>query len=62
MNIGIGEVACDSIKGVSRRTTLDVLKDKKKDTAERMAKIDEAIALFEENPKLARALDLLGSI
>ncbi len=61
MNMGLSEDKCVT-QVVSRRTTLDVLKDKKKDATERMAKIDEAIALFEENPKLSRALDLLGSI
>ena len=61
MNAG-QEILCDSSIGVSKRSTLDVLKDKKKDAQSRMEKIDEAIALFEKNPELARALDLLGSI
>lgn len=55
------EAECQT-KGIGRRSTLDSLKDRKKDAQERMAKIDEAISLFEKNPELARALDLLGSI
>lgn len=49
-------------KGIGRRSTLDSLKDRKKEQTERLSKIDEAISLFEKNPELARALDLLGSI
>ena len=46
----------------SRRSTLDSLKDKKRETELRLQKIDEAIQLFEENPNIARAIDLLGNI
>lgn len=55
------DAACET-KGIGRRSTLDSLKDRKKEVADRAAKIDEAIALFETHPELARALDLLGSI
>ena len=48
--------------GVSRRSTLDGLKDKKRDLEHRLAKVEEAISLFEENPNIAKAIDLLGSI
>ena len=47
---------------MSRRSTLDNLKDKKKDLEFRLSKIDEAIALFEENPNIAKAIDLLSQV
>lgn len=47
---------------MGRRSTLDNLKDKKKDLEFRLAKVDEAISLFEENPNIAKAIDLLSQV
>ena len=46
----------------NRRSTLDSLKDKKQDLQNRLNKVDEAIALFEENPNIAKAIDLLSQV
>lgn len=63
MNMGMPQTQESCLSGgIQRRSTLDVLKDKKKDATDRIAKIDEYILLFENNPDLARALDFLGSI
>lgn len=46
----------------TRRSTLDNLKDKKKDLELRLSKVEEAIALFEDNPNIAKAIDLLSQV
>lgn len=46
----------------SRRSTLDNLKDKEMDLEHRLAKVKETIALFEDNPNIAKAIDLLSQV
>ena len=47
---------------IQKWSTLDNLKNKKRDLELRLKKVDEVISLFEENPNIAKAIDLLSQV
>ena len=59
---GIAERPMADLSSLNRRSTIDNLKDRKREMESRLLKINEAIELFEKNPEIARALDLMKSI
>jgi hypothetical protein len=63
MSYGTSPAAhCEIGGGISRRSTLDNLKERKKEFEAKLEKVNQAIDLFEQHPEIAKALDLLGSI